>query len=224
MAKPRGRQKEAASKSMLSRLASLLVFLVTLKWVAHFRIVTQEARRLTGLLLHGTKTWVYMLGRLLIYVVIMMPGWFDMLRYWLFDDKILLAVIPKGKVPIFAPKDDTKIGPEDQLLLIARSHAHTGTKPSVWGCSWNSGDKSQRDDDLGDQRLRHSRRRSSTSKNSVKSAQIQPEIKYPKITAEEKSSCDDVVVPFSTEENMKSSRARPTAINTSLNAYDQEIA
>ena len=31
------------------------------------------------------------------------------------------------------------------------------------------------------------------------------------------------MVPFSTEENIKSSRARPTTINTSLNAYDSNL-
>ena len=51
--------------------------------------MSQEARRLTVLLLHGTSTWLYMLGRLLVYVIIMGPGWFEMLRYWLFDNKIL---------------------------------------------------------------------------------------------------------------------------------------
>ena len=83
------RTHSSGSSGLLSRFVSLAVFLITFKWLQHFRIVSLEARRLTSLLFHGTKTWLIMLGRLLVYVIIMMPGWYELLRYWLFDDKIL---------------------------------------------------------------------------------------------------------------------------------------
>ena len=88
----KGVRTHSSGSNLLSRFVSLAVFLITFKWLQHFRIVSLEARRLTGLLLHGTKTWLIMLGRLLVYVIIMMPGWYELLRYWLFDDKILRNV------------------------------------------------------------------------------------------------------------------------------------
>jgi hypothetical protein len=73
----------------VSLVFSALYFLFTLQWLAHFRIVVREARRLVTALLHGTTTWIIMLGRLLVFTVILMPGWFNLMRYWLFDSKIL---------------------------------------------------------------------------------------------------------------------------------------
>jgi hypothetical protein len=76
-------------QSSVSLVFSALYFLFTLQWLAHFRIIVRETRCLVSALLHGTTTWIIMLGRLLVFIVILMPGWYNLMRYWLFDSKIL---------------------------------------------------------------------------------------------------------------------------------------
>jgi hypothetical protein len=57
--------------------------------VYHGVVCFKNARTLLSLLLRGTRTWVYMLGRLLIFTVVLTPGWIYLLRYWLFSPYIL---------------------------------------------------------------------------------------------------------------------------------------
>ncbi len=57
--------------------------------VFHIVVCYKNSRTLLSLLLRGTKTWVFMLGRLLIFTVVLTPGWLYLLKYWMFSPYIL---------------------------------------------------------------------------------------------------------------------------------------
>ena len=48
--------------------------------------------KLTKTVLVGTRTWVMMFVRLLLFVVILIPGWIELLRYWIYDPSIIKNV------------------------------------------------------------------------------------------------------------------------------------
>ncbi len=57
--------------------------------VYHLLICIRNARKLYFMLLNGTKTWIYMLGRLIMFTMVLAPGWYNLLKYWFFDSFIL---------------------------------------------------------------------------------------------------------------------------------------
>eukprot|EP00981_Chlorochromonas_danica_P012795 scaffold5412_cov171-Ochromonas_danica.AAC.2 len=60
--------------------------------VYHSLVCIRNARKLLSMLIRGTQTWVIMLFRLLTFTVILAPGWYQLLRYWLFNPFILRNV------------------------------------------------------------------------------------------------------------------------------------
>lgn len=77
---------------MIAKIYSLMVFLCTLKYREHLRLVFRESVALAFALVRGTRTWILMAARLIIYTLLLMPGWMRMLSYWLFDDGVLRNV------------------------------------------------------------------------------------------------------------------------------------
>jgi hypothetical protein len=61
----------------------------------HVVICKKLFLKLLTFLLNGTKTWVVMTARLLIFVMILMPGWVLLLRYYFFDP-FIMKNIPYG--------------------------------------------------------------------------------------------------------------------------------
>lgn len=76
-------------------LALLITFLYTVVngLILHIPIITQLSLKLIKSLCRGTQTWVIMLGRLILFSIFLLPGWFGMLRYWLFSPNILRWVL-----------------------------------------------------------------------------------------------------------------------------------
>lgn len=54
----------------------------------HASLCARLAIRLLDHLCRGTKTWVIMLLRLLSFTVLLTPGWYQLVMYWLFDKNI----------------------------------------------------------------------------------------------------------------------------------------
>jgi prenylcysteine alpha-carboxyl methylesterase len=58
----------------------------------HISVVVDNATKLFSLLVRGTKTWIVMAARLLLFTILLMPGWFQLLKYWFLDSRILRNV------------------------------------------------------------------------------------------------------------------------------------
>lgn len=57
--------------------------------VFHLLVCIRNAKKLWYMLIHGTKTWIYMLGRLILFTIVLAPGWYQFLKYFFFDSFIL---------------------------------------------------------------------------------------------------------------------------------------
>jgi acetyl esterase/lipase len=60
--------------------------------VYHLLVCIRNAKKLIFMLTHGTKTWIYMLVRLILFTLVLAPGWYNLLKYWFFDSFILRNV------------------------------------------------------------------------------------------------------------------------------------
>ena len=58
----------------------------------HIPICYKLGFKLLKSLSRGTWTWIIMLGRLLIFTALLLPGWIGMVKYWLFSRNILRNV------------------------------------------------------------------------------------------------------------------------------------
>lgn len=58
----------------------------------HVGVVVNNFAKLMRMLVKGTKTWIVMALRLLLFTLLLMPGWYRLLRYWFFDPFILRNV------------------------------------------------------------------------------------------------------------------------------------
>lgn len=75
----------------LSNLINNLLWLIY-----HILVCVRNANKLLLLLVHGTRTWVFMLGRLLLFSFMLMPGWYHLLKYW-FLHPLILRNVEYGK-------------------------------------------------------------------------------------------------------------------------------
>ena len=85
----------------------------------HTRICWKLALRLLSFLVKGSRIWIVMAIRLLIFVILLMPGWLSLLRYYIFD-AFIIRNIEYGKgaryrnlldvylPPPYIPKDGKK--------------------------------------------------------------------------------------------------------------------
>jgi hypothetical protein len=64
--------------------------------IFHLLLCYRNAKKLYALLIHGTKTWIYMLARLLLFTLLLLPGWYSFLKYF-FTDNYVLRNIEYGK-------------------------------------------------------------------------------------------------------------------------------
>lgn len=58
----------------------------------HVGVVVDNFTKLMAMLVKGTKTWIVMALRLLLFTLLLMPGWYRLLKYWFFDPFILRNV------------------------------------------------------------------------------------------------------------------------------------
>lgn len=75
-------------------LPVLLSAVESLLWTVsyHVGVVVDNFAKLMSMLVKGTKTWIVMALRLLLFTLLLMPGWYRLLRYWFFDPFILRNV------------------------------------------------------------------------------------------------------------------------------------
>jgi hypothetical protein len=64
--------------------------------IFHLLLCYRNAKKLYSMLIHGTKTWIYMLARLLLFTLLLLPGWYSFLKYF-FTDNYVLRNIEYGK-------------------------------------------------------------------------------------------------------------------------------
>lgn len=57
--------------------------------VFHTYVCYNNGRKLVHFLIHGTRTWVVMAARLLMFTVLLAPGWYKLLRYWFLSPLII---------------------------------------------------------------------------------------------------------------------------------------
>jgi prenylcysteine alpha-carboxyl methylesterase len=60
--------------------------------VYHALVCVRNARKLWSMLVRGTQTWVIMLGRLVLFTILLAPGWYQLLKYFFFNPFILRNV------------------------------------------------------------------------------------------------------------------------------------
>jgi hypothetical protein len=60
--------------------------------IYHTLVVTRNASKLYSFLIRGTKTWIVMFGRLMMFTCILGIGWYRLLKYWIFSPLILRNV------------------------------------------------------------------------------------------------------------------------------------
>lgn len=65
---------------------------VTRLIVYHALVCVRNARKLFQLLVRGTQTWVIMLFRLVLFTLVLAPGWYSLLKYFFFNPYILRNV------------------------------------------------------------------------------------------------------------------------------------
>ena len=58
----------------------------------HVSICARLVLRLIWFLLFGTSTWIIMAVRLICFTALMLPGWFGMVRHWLFSPAVVRNV------------------------------------------------------------------------------------------------------------------------------------
>lgn len=111
-------------RTMLTYIWSLIELVdhvLALVWY-HVFVCVENLRKLLVLLTLGTQTWIVMASRLLLFTVCLAPGWYNLLKYWIFDPFILrnveygqgaklrnlmdiyLPLIPKGSKPSMSSK------------------------------------------------------------------------------------------------------------------------
>jgi acetyl esterase/lipase len=57
--------------------------------IFHAYVCIDNGRKLVTFLIRGTKTWVIMALRLLLFTLLLAPGWYKLLRYWFFSPLII---------------------------------------------------------------------------------------------------------------------------------------
>ena len=65
------------------------IILILYQIYLHTVLCFQLTFKLINFLSRGTKTWIFMLGRLLGFVILLTPGWFNLMKFWLFDDNVI---------------------------------------------------------------------------------------------------------------------------------------
>jgi acetyl esterase/lipase len=101
--------------------------------VYHLLVCIRNAKKLIFMLTHGTKTWIYMLVRLILFTLVLAPGWYNLLKYW-FLDSFILRNVEYGKgararnmLDIYLPlpldivsqlKSDTKVYSDGAPVVI----------------------------------------------------------------------------------------------------------
>jgi hypothetical protein len=73
--------------NITSRSYSLLS--ITIVIITHITIVIDLTKKLYYHIRKGSSTWITMLIRLLLFTLILIPGWIKMLIYYIFDSKII---------------------------------------------------------------------------------------------------------------------------------------
>lgn len=63
-----------------------------LGFLLHVPICYKLSGKLFTSLIRGTWMWMIMLGRLLVFTIVLLPGWIGMLKYWFFSPNILRNV------------------------------------------------------------------------------------------------------------------------------------
>lgn len=81
-------------KKLPKRLKSLIYMVVEFLngLLFHVPICYKLGLKLFKSLSRGTWTWVIMLGRLIIFSVLLLPGWIGMVKYWFFSPNIVRNV------------------------------------------------------------------------------------------------------------------------------------
>ena len=60
--------------------------------IYHILVCCSNAKKLFTFLVRGTRTWIIMLGRLIIFTSVLGIGWYRLLKYWIFNPLILRNV------------------------------------------------------------------------------------------------------------------------------------
>ncbi len=60
--------------------------------IYHTLVCFSNAKKLFAFLLRGTRTWIVMFGRLMIFTCVLGIGWYRLIKYWVFSPLILRNV------------------------------------------------------------------------------------------------------------------------------------
>lgn len=80
------------SRMRPSRLLLPLIYNFIRGLLFHVPICYKLGFKLFRSLTAGTYIWVIMLARLIIFTVVLLPGWIGMVKYWIFSPKIIRNV------------------------------------------------------------------------------------------------------------------------------------
>jgi prenylcysteine alpha-carboxyl methylesterase len=89
----------------------------------HVSICYKLGLKLFRSLTEGTYLWVIMLGRLIIFTVVLLPGWIGMVKYWIFSPKIIrnveygLGARKRNLLDIYLPADSVS-GSGDPVPVV----------------------------------------------------------------------------------------------------------
>lgn len=97
----------------------------------HVSICYKLGLKLFRSLTEGTYLWVIMLGRLIIFTVVLLPGWIGMVKYWIFSPKIIrnveygLGARKRNLLDIYLPADSASGSSEPVPVVVFVTGNHS---------------------------------------------------------------------------------------------------
>jgi prenylcysteine alpha-carboxyl methylesterase len=103
--------------------------------VFHATVCYKNAKTLFTFLIRGSRTWVIMTLRLVLFTLVLLPGWFQMVRYWLLSPLIIrnlrygLGAKNRNLLDVYLPVPARVTEKESRK----RRHAKSRPKPKPTG-------------------------------------------------------------------------------------------
>ena len=120
------------------------VYAFTLNVIHHCLTCATLGRKLYDHVRRGTKTWVLMLSRLLIFTTILLPGWYKMVKYWLLSPLVIknleygAGARKRNLLDIYLPPpsqyDNNSIQPTTYPVVIFFSGGAWIIGYKMWSC------------------------------------------------------------------------------------------